>query len=137
MTAQTQLGSTFNMQQLPFFATDIPNANGTFRVTADVNEYVALYDGSIIGGGVLLNDVLTGGTLTLRATINGTACPAFETTLEVGQQTATARQDARRAGFAFRAGDRLGLTWVKAGTVAPTTRDATAALIVLYENVRY
>jgi hypothetical protein len=136
-TVQIQTGSTYNLAHFHYYATDIANADGTLLVTADTAEAVAPFAGSIIGMGLHVNGTFTTGTLTPQPTINGSLCPAFGGTLTISQRTLAVQQSAKKANYTFNAGDRIGLIWNKAGTIAPTTRDAVATLVVLYQEVRY
>lgn len=136
--SQTYIGTTKNVVALPYFKTNVADADGTLNAqTTDLTEYAAVYPGSIIGVGVLLNGTLNTGTLTPRATINGSLCPPFEGTLTIGVQTTYVQQEGRKDNFAFNPGDRLGLMYNKSGTIEPTSNDATAVLLVLHEEVFY
>lgn len=137
---QTQIGSTFSVANLHFQKTDIANANGdASTIQADSTAYVAPYKGSIIGVSSIANGTLVTGTITPYATINGSVCPSFPDAAAVraNQQYGHYTQNARKDNFTFNAGDRIGLSYTKAGTVAPTTRDGVFLLVVLYEDVRY
>jgi hypothetical protein len=131
---QENVASKYLPVALPFQATDVPDAAGNMTtVQVGSNDYVAPYAGSIIAISVRHNADLTGGTITWRPTIGGTADTVMTVVTDDTNQQAYASVDARRIPFA--AGARLGIDWTKTGTVAPTTTDVAGLLLVLFEDV--
>ena len=119
---------------LEFGATDIPDAAGNaFTVQPASLEFVMPYDGSVIGIGVASNAAFTTGVLTFQPTVNGTAQTGLQAVLSSTAQRATAKKDAGTV--TFKAGERLGVSWTKTGTVAPLTNDVSIALYILLEGV--
>jgi len=139
MVAQTPLASRKYIDSLPFFVTDIGDANGTLFGQATTPLHVAHSRGSIVGFSGTLNGTLTTGTLTLQATINGSLCPAFNSStalVHLYNNGSYFMQPGRKANYTFAAGDKIGLIWNKTATVDPTTRDGNFQLVVLYEGVQ-
>ena len=133
--AQEQIAVTKYVVPLVFQATDVPDAAGSAgTVQADSSDYVMPFAGSIIGISVRHNAALTGGTLTWRPTLDGTADTTMTVDTDSSSQQAYANQKGRQV--SFDAGARLGVDWTKSGTVAPTTTDATITLFVLLEDIR-
>jgi len=131
------------MAQFPYFGTNIADASGTLSsqwmgtlTEANPTEWIAPYNGSVIGATGLLNGSLSTGSLALFPTVNGVAQTAVTgATLSSTAQSIAATQPAQ--GVKFAAGDKLGLGYTKSGTVSPTTLDGTFLLVVLYEGVDY
>jgi hypothetical protein len=137
---QTQVGSTYNVVALPFAKTDIGNANAEMSTVqgADQLYYTMPANGAVIGVSFAMSGTLTTGTLTLVPTKNTTGTlDAFTDTVFGNQVSMYEMRDADAGDTRFAAGDTIGLQYTKDGTVAPTTRDATALLFVLLEEVRY
>lgn len=136
-SVQTPVGSTKVPLALHFGATDIADANGTFvSVQAGVNEYTMPVGGSVIGFGVKADGTLTDGTMSFTPTVNGVATLTyFADTMMTSEKEAHGIEPSREINFV--AGDSVGLAWTKAGTVAPTTLDASAVLIVLLDGYHY
>lgn len=131
---QEAIAITMPMVALPFQASNVPDAAGNAKAVEPAsNEYIMPWRGSIVGIAVRSNADYTGGTLTFRPTINGTANTTLTAVLDDTNQQAYSRKDARSINFA--AGDRLGVDWTKSGTVAPTTTDVVITLFVLLEDV--
>lgn len=139
MVAQTHLGSSKQVVALPFAATNIGNADGSFVSLqgADQIEYPMAYPGSVIGAALRLNGTLTTGSLQVVPTINGSATSPITTPLHSDNTVSVAQKSGRTTGYTFQAGATIGAVWYKSGTVAPTTRDATVILYVLLESVEY
>lgn len=141
MTAQSPLASRKYVTNLPFVASNVGNADGTLTTPqTDSNEWVAPYGGSIIGMSAALNGTLVTGSLAFIPTINGALSTAFSgsgAVLHTTNTYGTLNQEAGKSGYIFSAGNRIGLTWSKSDTVAPTTRDLVALLVVLYDNMEF
>lgn len=136
MVAQIHTGSTKQVVALPYAATNIGDANGTFATPqADTPYYAMPYRGSVVGAALHLNGTLVTGSIQVAPVINGTAKAAITAPLHGSAQTVTARKSARMADYSFSAGDRIGAVWQKSGTISPTDRDATLVLFVLLEGV--
>lgn len=144
--SQTHIGSTKQVVMLPFIAADITDASFTLNAVppgtqwVEMKEYTMPYGGSILGFTANMNEALTGGTLQMTPTIDGTECATWTDkvlTIETPQYVYKT-QEGRKSGYTFTAGQRLGLVAHKGGgTVAPTTADGAFTLIVLLENVQY
>ena len=146
MVAQTQVASTFSVQKYTFIATDVTNAAGTLTIPGSGGGvYPMLSDGSVIGmtfrGSGTVGGTLTTGTLTPVVMVNGATIAAFPSTapdIMVSQAGGVYQQAARKPGYTFQAGATLGLSWTKAGTVAPSgVLDVTAEVWVVHEELRY
>jgi hypothetical protein len=124
------------MIALLFQTTNIPDAAGTMKTTqVDSDDYVMPFKGSIVGLSIRQNAALSGGELTFKPTLAGTAVTGtgLNCVLNSSAQQAHKSQLADIATFTFAAGARLGIAWTKTGTVAATTTDAVATLFVLVE----
>lgn len=140
MASQTAIGSTKVPLALPFGTLSIANAPGTLNTpVASVTSYRMPTRGSVIGFSVNLTGTLTTGTLTFTPTKNGvTMTSAFTNgTVNIGTLGNHETDIAQQGGFSFVAGDTVGLMYNQTGTVAPTTRDAAALLIVLLDGYDY
>lgn len=140
MASQTAIGSTKNMQSLVFGTISVGNANGTlYSNIASIVEYRMASSGSVIGMAANMSGTLTTGTLQFYPTKNGSLMSNSFTngTINIGTLGNFERQQSQQGGFSFNAGDTVGLMFQKTGTVAPTTRDMNALLIVLLENYDY
>lgn len=138
--SQSPVGTKKQIVLLPFAATDITDANGTLISNqATTNDYVMPFPGSILGMTSNLNGTLVTGTLNFQAVINGSLSPAFPDAASVraNQQRGSYTQEAYRSNFIFSAGQRLGLMYQKAGTIAPETRDGNFMLVVLLDKIEY
>jgi hypothetical protein len=93
-------------------------------------EYVLPYDGSVVGISVASNAARTTGTLTVDATINGSATGlqailnGSNTTYHSGTQGVNTDT--------FSAGNRLGVKLTTDGSWAPTTADIVVTVIIEY-----
>ena len=146
--SQTHIGSTKQVVSLHFAAIDITDASFTLNAYPPGTQSVAMLDytmpyrGSILGFSAALSEAMTDGTLQGTPTINGVACTTWtgaDLTIETPQYRYKT-QEGRKTGYTFEAGARLGLVMHKditGGTVAPTTADMNATLIVLLEGVEY
>lgn len=131
---QERIAVAHNVILLPFQATNITDAAGNAAaIQADSLEYVIGFKGSIFGISVRHNADLTGGVITWRPTINGTANTTLTVLTDDTNQQAYKSIAARRVRFA--AGARIGVDWTKTGTVAPETTDAVIALLLLLEGI--
>lgn len=146
MVAQSQLASTFVPCLYNFTATDVTNAAGTMvALQSGATEFVMPFDGSVVGvtmrGSGTVGGTLTTGTLTPIVMINGATVPSFgapSADIMVSQRGGVVNQDARKPGYRFTAGQTLGLSYEKSGTVAPSgALDVNAQVVVLFENVHY
>lgn len=140
MTAQTPIGSTKIPLALPFGTLAVGNAAGTLYTTiSSLVEYTMPQAGSVVGFSANLTGTLTTGTLSFTPTKNGS--PMTNTfangTINISTLSTFERDQAQQGGFSFSAGDTVGLTFQKTGTVAPTTRDMNALLIVLLDGYDY
>lgn len=117
----------------PFGVTNLADANGAAYAPAAGDAYVALHDGSIIGLSVRHNADLTGGVITWKPTINGTAANGLDVVTNDTNQSAYDTCEAHVINFS--AGDYIGLAYTKTGTVAPTTTDVAALLRIVYHSV--
>lgn len=130
---QEQIAVSDYAMPLPFQATNIGDADGTAKaVEPSSNEYVMPCDGYIIGGSVRQNAALSTGSLAWSPTVNGTAKTALTLTTDATHQQAYKNVGAM---IPFKAGDRIGLGWVKTGTVSATTTDAAALLFIVLRDV--
>lgn len=118
---------------LPFSVSNVPDAAGTAKVNADGNEYRMTRSGSVVGISAQLNAALSGGTVTFRPTVDGTAKTALSTDVSSSAQGSQKTKAANTVPFA--AGAKLGVDYVKSGTVNPTTTDAIIVLEVLLDGV--
>lgn len=143
--AQTQLGSTYNVQKYTFQATNVADASGTLIAgQTGAVDYLMPYGGSVIGvtfrGSGPVGGTLTTGTLVPLVMINGVAADPFplaNVAIMVSQRGGYYTQDGGKPGYLFPAGSTIGLVYSKSGTIEPTTLDITAEVVVLHENVRY
>jgi hypothetical protein len=123
-----------NVIVLTFSAVDVPNAAGTANTVASGNtSYLLPFSGSIVSIMAASNDAFTGGTVTFRPTVNGTANTTLTTALSSSVQQNYVNGPADQVRFA--AGDRIGVDFTKSGTVAPITNDVIIMLFVLVENM--
>ena len=119
---------------LVFQTTDVPDAAGTAKtVQVGSDDYVMPWAGSIVGISVRHNADLTGGAITWRPTIDGTANTTMTVLTDDTHQQAYKTHAGRDIPFA--AGARLGVDWTESGTVAPATTDVAIVLFVLLEGV--
>lgn len=132
-TVPEQIAVTAPMMAFEFQTTDIPDAVGNAKtLQATSNEYVMPWAGHVVAVSAAINGALTTGVVTFRPTVNGTAKTAISTAVQNGAQTNYATKPQGTVQFA--AGVKLGVDWVKSGTVSPTTTDATITLFVVFEN---
>lgn len=130
-----QISITQPLIALVFQATNVPDSAGNAKtVEPSSNEYVMPWAGSIVGMSVRHNADLTGGVITWRPTIDGTANTVMTSTTDDTNQGDYDKTNTGKVPFA--AGARLGVDWTKTGTVAPTTTDATIVLFVELDEVR-
>jgi hypothetical protein len=143
--AQTQLGSTYNMQKYTFQATNVADASGTLIAgQTGAVDYTMPYPGSVVAvtfrGSGTVGGTLTTGTLVPLVMINGVAAspfPVANVAVMVSQRSGYYTQDAGKSGYTFTAGASIGLVYSKTGTIEPTTLDLTAEVWVIHDNVRY
>ena len=140
MTAQTSIGSTYVPLAFTYGTLAVANADGTLlaNMTTSIKSNRMAKGGWVIGVGVNLDGTLTTGTLTFTPTLNDVPMTgAFANTVSINSlgtsQTVVAQQPAYR----FNANDTVGLMYNKTGTIAPTTRNIHANLIVLLDSYDY
>lgn len=92
-------------------------------------EYTMDLDGSVIGISIASNDARTGGTLTVDATVNGTAT-GLQSVLD-GTNTTYHYATQIPETDTFSVGDRLGVDITTDGSWAPVTADIVVSVIVL------
>lgn len=141
MASQTPIGSTKIPLALPFGTLAVGDAPGTlYTTTADalLVGYVMPQAGSVIGFSVNLTGTLTTGTLSFTPMKNAAVMQQFANgTINIGTLSTFQKVQAQQGLLSFAAGDTLGLTFQKTGTIAPTTRDANALLLVLLDGYDY
>jgi hypothetical protein len=140
MTTQTAIGSTKVPIALVFGTLSVGDAAGTlYTNVSSVTSYRMPVRGSVIGYASNLSGTLTTGTLTFYPTKNGSAMTNSFTngTVNIGTFGNFETDQGQQGGFSFQAGDTVGLGFNKVGTVAPTTRDANALLMVLLDGYDY
>lgn len=140
MASQTAIGSTKIPVALAFGTVSIGNADGTlYACVVNPFEYRMPARGSVIGFSANLSGTLTTGTLTFAPTINGTRASSQFTngTINIGTLGNHERTQAQQGNYSFNEGDTVGLMFNKTGTVAPTTRNCDALLLVLLEGYDY
>ncbi len=142
MTTQIIAGSTKVPLALNFGTLSVADAPGTLQVptTPSVKEYRMPTGGAVIGLSSNLSGTLTTGTLTFYLTKNGT--PITGGTFAAGTVNISTlgfyeTDIAYQGPNTFAAGDTIGVGYSKAGTIAPTTRDLSALLIVLLDGYNY
>lgn len=123
------------MVALVFGATNVPDAAGNAFASEPTSlEYVMPWDGSVVAISVAHNAALVGGTITWQPTINGTGNTVMTAVTDSSNQRARNKTNVGKV--PFKAGDRIGISWTKTGTVSPTTSDVAALLFVEYDEVR-
>lgn len=140
MASQTAIGSTKVPLALCFGTISVGNANGTlYTCVNSLLEYRMPQGGSVIGFAANMTGTLTTGTLQFTPTKNGSVMSSSFTngTINIGTLGNHERAQAQQGGFSFVAGDTVGLMFQKTGTVAPTTRDMNALLLVILDGYDY
>lgn len=140
MTAKTAIGSSKVPVVLEFGTVSVGNAPGTLYTNiSSIVEYRMMRRGSVIGYSSNLSGTLTTGTVQFTPTLNGVvmANSFGNGTINIGTFGNYERAQAQQGGFSFVAGDTVGLMFNKTGTVAPTTRDCNALLLVLLDDYPY
>lgn len=128
-----RIATAYHLVPLVFGAANVPDGTGNaVTVNADSQDYVIPWAGSVVGISARHNADLTGGAVTWRPTVDGTAKTALTCVTDDTHQQRYASAEANVVPFA--AGARLGVDWTKSGTVAPTTTDCAITLWVLVEN---
>ena len=139
--AQTHVGSTKNVLNLPFYLSDLANANGTLHTgVTNVLKWTAPASGSIIGYSGYINAALTAGTITVHPTIDGSLCPAFSTPAALivpEHEYGYVVQPARQVLYSFSAGAAIGGEFRASNTLDPETADGSFMILVLLEGVEY
>lgn len=130
-----QISITQPFVALPFGATNVPDAAGNAFASEPTSlEYVMPWAGSIVGISVAHNAVLSTGTITWQPTIDGTPNTVMQAVTDSSNQRKTNKVNEGKVPFT--AGQRLGISWTKTGTVAPTTTDVALILWVQLDEVR-
>src|SRR5258708_5390349 len=140
MASQTPIGSTKVPIALNFGTLAVGNAPGTlYPFSASVPEYRMPVGGSVIGFSANLSGTLTTGTLSFTPTKNGVAMSQqyANGTINIGTLSTSEIGQAQQPLLSFNAGDTIGLTFQKTGTIAPTTRDMNGLLLVLLDGYDY
>lgn len=140
MTAQVGTGSTFVPIPLYFGTLAIANADGTLlaSMTSGIKDNRMPTGGWVIGMAANLDGTLTTGTLSFTPTVNGSPISggAFANTVTINS-LGTSQTIVAQAGYRFNANDTVGMGYNKTGTIAPTTRNIQAMLIVLLDKYDY
>ena len=130
-----QISITQPLVFLPFGATNVPDAAGNAFASEPTSlEYAMPWAGSVVAISVASNAVFTTGVLTLQPTVNGVANTALTTTLDNATQRNNGKVNVNKVPFV--AGQRIGVSWTKTGTVAPLTNDLAIGLWVQLDEVR-
>lgn len=140
MASQTPIGSTKVPIALAFGTLGVGNAAGTLypHPGASLAEVTMPNRGSIIGFSAVLSGTLTTGTLSFTPTKKGVPLTQFANgTINIGTLSTYQTVQSQQGALSFAAGDTIGLTWQTTGTIAPTTRDCEALLLVLLEDFNY
>ncbi len=140
MASKTAIGSSKVPLVFVYGTTAIGNVDGTFYSNlTSIPEYRMPRRGSVIGMSVNLTGTLTTGTMTFYPTKNGApmANSFANGTINIGTQGNFERDVAYQGGFSFTSSDTIGIGWTKTGTIAPTTRDANAIVLVLLDDYQY
>lgn len=130
LTREVASGQIF---KYTFQTVDMPDAAGTANVLGGAvgTEYPMPLAGSIVGIAARGNAALGAGpTVTFRPTVNGSAVTTFGGTA-ISSTNRNQIKNKSRDIHKFAAGDRLGVDWVKSGTVSPTTIDYVIDVYVL------
>ena len=133
---QEAIAIRHNVIALPFAQVDVPDAAGVYDTLSGASgSYVMPWDGFVVGMSVRHSADLTGGVITHRVLVNGTANTSYTIgTEDTIQQAYRALSEGQ---ISFKAGDRLGMDFTKTGTVAPTTTDVDAMLFVICRNMEF
>lgn len=127
-----------NVVALPFAQVDVPDAAYVYDTLSGVSGvYVMPWDGYVIGVSARHNADLTGGVITHRVLVNGTANTTHTIVTEDTIQQAYKSIPADSGGIPFKAGDRLGMDATKTGTVAPITTDVDAVLFAVLTGMEF
>lgn len=130
-----QISITQPLVFLPFGATNVPDAAGNAFASEPTSlEYVMPWAGSIVGISVAHNAALSTGTITWQPTINGAANTNLTAVTDSANQRKTGVINENKVPFT--AGQRIGVSWTKTGTVAPLTTDVAVGLWVQLDEVR-
>jgi len=133
---QERIAITDNVVALPFAQVDVPDAAYVYDTLSGASgSYVMPWAGFVVGFSVRHSADLTGGTITHRILVNGTANTSYTATTDDTNQQATRKLPPGAVPFA--AGDRLGMDATKSGTVAPTTTDVDAVLFVVLTDMEF
>lgn len=140
MTSQTPIGSTKIPLALPYGTLAVGDASGTlWTTTPTLPGYRMAQSGWVIGIAENMSGTLNTGTLTFYPTKNGSPMTNnfANGTLSIGTTGYYERDQAQQGGFAFTAGDVLGVGFTKSGTIQPTTNDLNVLLLVLLDQYDY
>lgn len=125
-----------NVVALPFAQVDVPDGAFVYDTLSGASgSYVMNWNGYVIGMNAGHNADLSGGTITHRVLINGTANTTY--TLTTDDTNQRARRNLPPGSIPFSAGDRIGMDGTKSGTVAPTTTDVDALVFVVLTDMEF
>lgn len=121
----------YSLLALLFNQTNVLDAAGDAEAWEASNTQTPpmLWAGSVVGLSVYHNADLTGGVITWTPSINAVADTDLAVVTDDTNQQAYG--DIAPGKIPFVAGDRVGVSYTKTGTVAPTTTDVVILLIVL------
>lgn len=129
-----EMGLKWMPMTLPFNQTNMGDAAGSMEgwEASNVLGPPMPFAGTVVGLLVYTNADLTGGTITFNPTVATTAKTALGAVLDDTHQQAYTMIAPGLVTFA--AGDKLGVDYAKSGTVAPTTTDVVALLLVVFDT---
>ncbi|NIT59330.1 MAG: hypothetical protein GWN00_24840 [Aliifodinibius sp.] len=119
-------------QPYQFWQQNVAASQSAVAINASIStnsEYTMELDGSVIGIAIASNAARTAGTLTVDATVNGTAT-SLQAILD-GSNTTYHYATQLPEADTFSAGDRLGVDITTDGSWTPTTADIVVTVIVL------
>lgn len=135
---QEAIAIKHNVVALPFAQVDVPDAAFVYDTLGGASgEYVMPWDGFVIGVSVRHNADLTGGTITHRVLLNGSANTVYTVVTDDINQQAYRSVPADSQGIPFKAGDRLGMDATKTGIVAPITTDVDAVVFIVLTGMEF
>jgi ABC-type enterobactin transport system permease subunit len=121
---------------LPFQTTDMGDAAGVYKaIQVGSNDYCIPWAGSVVGISARHNADLTGGVVTHRVTIAGTAIAATLLSCVTDDTHQNAFKTIDAFIINFPAGSLIGADWTKSGTVAPTTTDVVVVIWILCRDI--
>lgn len=133
---QESIAIRHNVVALPFAQVDVPDAAFVYDTLSGASGgYVMPWSGFVVGMSARHNADLTGGVITHRVLVDGTANTTHTIVTDDTNQQAYKRLP--EGAIPFTAGQRLGMDGTKTGTVAPTTTDVDAALFVVLKDMDF